>query len=73
MLKLKLAMFSALAAVMMTVVAPATSPASTFGPDYGIKAKAKPTPCQVWKTGCNPGARTFVFDAGTMAKGGSKK
>ena len=55
-MKLKLAMFSALAAVMMTVVAPATSPAPTFGPDYNIKVKAAPV------------SQTFVPDSGTPAK-----
>ena len=56
MLKLKLAMFSALAAIMMTVVAPATSPASTFGPDYNVKVKTAPV------------SQTFVPDFGTSTK-----
>ena len=78
MLKLKLAMFSALAAVMMTVVAPATSPAPTFGPDYNVKVKAADgVQPFVFDAGIKAKAvadvQTLVFDAGIKAKGGNKK
>lgn len=58
MLKLKLAMFSALAAIMMTVVAPATSPAPMVGPDYNIKVKAT----------LIPGSQTFLPEYNIKAK-----
>ncbi|MCO5246293.1 MAG: hypothetical protein M9927_21180 [Anaerolineae bacterium] len=72
-------MFTALAAVMMTVVAPATSPAPTFGPDYNVKVKAadgvQPFVFGMLRAKAKAAAdvQTLVFDAGIKAKGGNKK